>query len=479
MNASSRSSSPRASLWQRWWNGRVTRLYHTIPLAILVPVLCTPGEISGPVPTASVTASGEVVALAPVGTVTVDFASRVPVKSMSGLLLGVSPAKGRLPQRDLYASLKPVIWRGFPPLVTDSLAKDVGARYEYILGDVWGYPGKTGHWKNGPPWSNEQAFVSMVRREARALAADKNVVWEIWNEPTIPLFWTGTEEQFFRTYLVAYRTLREELGPAALIAGPSPNTYNPGFIKRFADYCVKNGCGVNVLVWHEMLKPSAIPRQVRDIRRDIVNNPRYASLRIREIHVNEVLGMANTLNPGGLLLNFQFLEASGIDAAARACWPDVIVPTESSCDNNTLGGMLTRSFNPRSIWWANRLYVDGVSSRVASRSSDSTVFSLASRTGGVGGSANVLLGFTSVERAAPAGMRLALRLSGLHAVQSLARARQVKLRVTEVPESGANESTGPRLLFTQTATVVKDGATIMIPEARRNAFYQVTVQPAN
>ena len=41
------------------------------------------------------------------------------------------------------------------------------------------------------------------------------MVWDIWNEPDVPYFWTGTEAQYHELDRRAYIAIRQELGTRA------------------------------------------------------------------------------------------------------------------------------------------------------------------------------------------------------------------------------------------------------------------------
>ena len=60
-------------------------------------------------------------------------------------------------------------------------------------------------------------------------------MFDVWNEPDPHFdkptdkgaFWGGTEEQFFETYARTAKIIREELGPDAMIVGPSGALHDP------------------------------------------------------------------------------------------------------------------------------------------------------------------------------------------------------------------------------------------------------------
>lgn len=410
--------------------------------------------------------------------VTANFASPVSnVRSVNGLLHGLNFSGQPAPPDALIAPLRPSIWRATENVVPISIARSVGGKYTIILSDHWGYPPT---WRNGKPYENVVAYEAMMRNLARSLNGQV-AVWEVWNEPDPafgPNFWEGTELQFFQTYLVAYRALRDVLGPLADIAGPSITRYQPDYLRRFADFCLANGCEINVLTWHEMGadRPlSTIADHIRTIRRDIVDNPAYAALRIREVHINESIGPSETYNPAAALTYNYYLELGGADAAARACWGGT--GADSDCFNNSLDGLITPiTWKPRSVWWAHKLYADGVSSRVRSSATDPRVFALASRTSASPSAAQVLTGISNVQNGTvPASPVLAVRLTGLSALPFLPGQTRVQLRVSEIPNTDTLALDAPKGVLTSDVSIVDDAAEVIIPQGKPNAVYVVSV----
>ncbi|HVT38893.1 MAG TPA: Ig-like domain-containing protein [Gemmatimonadaceae bacterium] len=181
----------------------------------------------------------------------VDFSRPQSVKSMSGLVLGFNAPNTQTPGDQVITPLGLKYWRANPMQVPIARAQALGARYNVILSDYWGYP--VNNWPNGRPWINNTAYATMMQQLATTLKGQPDF-WEIWNEPDQdygPNFWDGTEQQFFGTYLQTYRILVQVLGPNALIAGPSITNYDEPFLDRFAAFCIANGCQANALSWHE------------------------------------------------------------------------------------------------------------------------------------------------------------------------------------------------------------------------------------
>lgn len=408
---------------------------------------------------------------------TVQFDTPAPnPRSLVGLLHGFNYLNEPHPPTNLVLPLRPSMWRATPIVVPIAFAHSVGARYQLILSDYWGYP--INNLPNGRPYERVAEYEAMMRQIARDLRGQVDI-WEIWNEPDPtygPNFWDGTEQQFFDTYLRAYRILRQELGNDALIAGPSLTRFLPGYLKRFADFCVANGCEANVLTWHELdiQRPwSGIADRVREARATFTQDPAYAALRVREIHVNEIVGPLETYEPAASLMHLQQLEAAEVDATARACWQDS--SNTSDCFNNSIDGLLTPdTWQPRAVWWAYKLYADGAASRVRTITTADSLLALAS-TADAGGKSQILLGYSNTsEPALPPDAALIVRFTGLGAVPYLAGATTLVAQVREIPASG-EAPFQPSAGFTRNLAVSGDEATLTIERANARSVYVVTL----
>jgi xylan 1,4-beta-xylosidase len=289
--------------------------------------------------------------------VSVDFARPVRARSSVGLLHGMDE---RDPPDGLIRRLAPRTWRGDLDSAPYDRAERFGARYILVLSDLWGYPGANWYGRR-PPWEDFAAWSGFVREQARANRG-RTLVWDIWNDPDQPIFWNGTQAEFHETYRIAYEAIREELGPGAVIAGPSVSAFRWSWLVGLLDYCREADCEVNALSWHELAGGGpalrAIPYHLRRARRALVRNPAYVVLGLRELHVNESVGLGGALYPGEQLAYLAFLERGGADAAARACWPD---PSGTdNCLSHTLDGLLdSPSLRPRGAWWATAWYARG------------------------------------------------------------------------------------------------------------------------
>jgi xylan 1,4-beta-xylosidase len=302
--------------------------------------------------------------------VNVDFGAPQTVKSASGLLFGTTPST----QAAQLAPIQPRLWRfaafsditSVPPGPYHSwsaLASAFGTivpdvTRNLLLGQAYGFPSNNWNGVNQPPWQDWAYYENHLTTLVRTLRdGGLTGVWEVWNEPDHPDFWSGTDAQFNELYRRAYTIIRTELGPNVDVAGPSFSTYGRAKIEAFLEFCLANGCEVNALVFHALDSSpaglAAASANMRDARTAFMDNPRYAPLKIRRLLINELGGSIYTRQPAGTLAHHAAFEAGGADAAARACWRNSA--NRSECYNGSLGGLLTETtLEPRSVWWAHK-----------------------------------------------------------------------------------------------------------------------------
>jgi xylan 1,4-beta-xylosidase len=330
---------------------------------VLAAMLAVPAQATPPSPTLTAQAS-------------VDFARPVPTHSLVGFLHGISETQ---PDDRMIVPLHPTLWRGSLASAPRERAAGLGARYMLVVSDLWGYPG-AGWYGRRAPWDDWDAWSDFVRGLARS-NREHAVVWDVWNEPDVPYFWTGTEAQYHELYRRAYVAIRQELGPGALIAGPSVSAFRWDWLVRLLEYCRSADCGVDVLSWHELpggRGVANIAAHLRRARAGLLHNPAYVPLAVRELYVGEYVGAGDALWAGELLGYLSQLERGGADEAAHACWPD---PSGAdTCSEHTLDGVLDgAAMRPRAPWWALRWYARGVVSRVRSTSADPALAVIAAR----------------------------------------------------------------------------------------------------
>jgi hypothetical protein len=300
-----------------------------------------------------------------------------------------------------------------------------------VVSDIWGYDASRA------PYRDYGKFERSVRRMAEQ-SGERPVIFDIWNEPNARgQYWHGTPEQFLETFARAHDAIRS-VRPRAVIAGPSLAFYKRDLYQRFLDFCLKHHLRLDVLTWHEFRtgdKIAEIADDLREARRDFIEDPKYRPLGIREIHINEAVAEEIQYKPASILAVLGALESGGADGAARACWNDSRGRT--NCWNNTLDGLLVPgSYEPRAAWWTYKAYADGVDARVAAKvSGGARIVALATRRAHDGDRPQVLVGAYSGRRGGTPD-RVELVLDHLDAAPGLRGAKELRVSVARIPDSG-------------------------------------------
>lgn len=383
----------------------------------------------------------------------VDFSKPSHVHSMAGILLSASPDT---PPTIMIQQIQAKYWREGTTRLYDR-AMGLDGTYEFVLSEGWGYP-SNGWGGKGPPYRDWTRWEDYVRTVARQ-SAGRRMNWAIWNEPEWPGFWAGTPQQFYETYLHAYRVLRQELGPQAIIGGPSIGLFDWGYIKGFADFCLVSGCEINFLSWHE-LTPG--PRDRTDTRRhlevaeQLMLNPTYAPLHLKWRIVNEVTGLPDQYFPGEILADLTALEDGGADFAARACWANS--RKVSNCSNNSLDGLLTEDSAPRAGWWTYKAYADGIEGRVQAQSDDPRLVIRASR---VAHGGQILVGSYALDKRPAPQVAVTVALGSLSAL-GFETGQKAHVEIFKIPDSGEAAIAAPIALDSR-AIVVEPSARLTLP----------------
>jgi len=406
-------------------------------------------------------------------TVTVNFGSSRATMPANGLLLGDIAGLST----SAIMPLQPKLWRFsansglYLPFSTS------GTALQFVLSDLYCYP--SANWCGRvPPYQDWPGYEAIVRQAAQNMRG-QNVMFDVWNEPDYNYYWSGTNNQFFQTYLHAYQVIREVLGPSVLIGGPSSSMpYNKTFLQAFLDFCNANGCEVNFLSWHEFIDVDSailsISSHILDAKSSFMNNPKYARLNMKRIDINEMIGPTNAHRPGAILAYLDQIEKGGAGGASKACWPDS--KGQNECFNGTLDGLLTSDTQqPRSAWWAIKAYADGATTRVASTATDPHVIALASKPVSASASAQVLIGYFNGTVSTP--IQVSVNLNGLAPLWSLSANGTVSVEIDEIPDSGESELWQPIRIGQRDLQLSGGIATTTLVSVAPGQVYRLTLSP--
>jgi hypothetical protein len=244
-----------------------------------------------------------------------------------------------------------------------------------------------------------------------------------------------------QTYRAGYEALREELGPRAIVSGPSTSAFRWSWLVGLLEYCRNADCEVNALSWHELPGDrrgiTRISTHLRRARTELLRNPAYVVLGLRQLHVNEVVGGGDQLYPGEQVAYMAELEHGHATLSTRACWLD---PSGiDNCGAQTLDGLLDpASMRPRGPWWVTRWYARGVASRVWARPREGAVEVLASARSPNRRRAEVLIGaFDPHDGSEPADKVVRVELAGINRLRFARRRTQIGVVAFRVPSIGA------------------------------------------
>ncbi|MEO8552500.1 MAG: glycosyl hydrolase [Kofleriaceae bacterium] len=79
------------------------------------------------------------------------------------------------------------------------------------------------------------------------LAEVRTWMFEVWNEPNLPAFWTGTQDQYFALYAATARAIKA-IDPELRVGGPA--TASNAWIPAFVAYCAKHHAPVDFVSTH-------------------------------------------------------------------------------------------------------------------------------------------------------------------------------------------------------------------------------------
>lgn len=130
-----------------------------------------------------------------------------------------------------------------------------------------------------PPKSNE-AWADFITTFVKALisrygiAAVRDWAFEVWNEPNLPFFWAGTQQQYFDLYKATAVAIKS-IDPKFQVGGPA--TSGGHWIKEFASYCAQNNAPVDFFATHayaggnqDDLYGKGVPYSINDVIPDNV-----------------------------------------------------------------------------------------------------------------------------------------------------------------------------------------------------------------
>lgn len=205
----------------------------------------------------------------------------------------------------------------------------------------------------------DDGFKEAVTERVRGFtdAGYENVIFDVWNEPNLGMFFDGTKEEFFEHWARTVRHIRE-IAPGYQITGPSYATTGiPTFVpwsevqllvQEFLLFAHANDVMPDIVNWHDF-STEGLEDRVEDIRQYMWDN----AIPERPIDMYEYLFLGPDEHfPATAIHYFAAFARADVTRAGRAYWHDF-------SEGETLNDTLTDDgLSARSSWWAYRRYSD-------------------------------------------------------------------------------------------------------------------------
>lgn len=106
---------------------------------------------------------------------------------------------------------------------------------------------------NVTPPKDIKAWNTLIKKlvehwiERYGISCVKKWFFEVWNEPNLDAFWTGTQEDYFKFYGATAKTIKK-VNASLKVGGPA--TASNAWLPEFTDYCKKNKLPVDFISTH-------------------------------------------------------------------------------------------------------------------------------------------------------------------------------------------------------------------------------------
>lgn len=336
----------------------------------------------------------------------------------------------------------------------------LGGEFVLLAHDLWGadgyaisrFPGDNGD------WTDYDNFLTRLINDVRATGAP--VMWDLWNEPNITLFWNRPQAQYFELWRRTYQRVRAAF-PTHLIVGPSlagvPTT-STGWWTQYLDFVKANNVVPDIISWHSLpgdpVANVAAANSSLDSRG--IAHP-------RPYQINEY-GASNEQNPGDGSWYIARLERAGADGL-RANW--------ASAGNlhNDLGNLLVRNSAgkhlPKGEWWVYRFYASQTGQIVSvTPSANYDAYATATTN-----AAKILVGGGRTTG------NIAVNLQRLDATSGIVQNNQVRIVAQRIPYNSGGAVQGPVTVSNTVVTLSNNGTTVNLPHTNVDDAFTITVLP--
>lgn len=335
-----------------------------------------------------------------------------------------------------------------------------GAVPMYILGNAW--IDNVGGFNSGHARVVHSAdlanFATMCATSTSdAIGLGQSVQWDIWNEPDIPDFWTGTEAEYQAAWKACYQAIRG-VDSGQVIVGPSTccsNSTGGGWIVDLLSYGQTNSVLPNILDFHEAsFPPSQLSADVPAWKTYLAAN--YPS--ITDVAVSEYGQVVNYLFPGSVIQYMAAAERTQVYEASHTCWNGAVCETVPA----TLSEFLQLSQARNAIWYAGQGY-GAITGNIATVTPSATV-------DGVAGYDSTIPQAYAVFGRAGAASTVTWNFK---VPTGLIVSSQVTIQLSDIPNDNGTGSSGPVVISTANVAVVGGIASVSYAMPTNDA---VTIQ---
>jgi xylan 1,4-beta-xylosidase len=136
----------------------------------------------------------------------------------------------------LSIGMKPFVELGFMPVALASGTKTI----------FW-WKGNITPPKDYKKW--EDLIADLTRHFTQRYGADEVKTWyfEVWNEPNLDFFWSGTQDEYFKLYRYSVQAIKA-VNKEYRVGGPA--TAGAAWVPEMIDFCFKNGLPLDFISTH-------------------------------------------------------------------------------------------------------------------------------------------------------------------------------------------------------------------------------------
>jgi MYXO-CTERM domain-containing protein len=214
-----------------------------------------------------------------------------------------------------------IVGLGMKPIVELSFMPGALASGTATFGWYGGKPGNITPPKSYDHW---QALIYNVAKhsiERYGAAQVESWYWEVWNEPDLPGFFTGSQADYLNLYDRAVAGLMQA-SPNLKVGGPSVAIITDGWIEALIDHCMKGGVKLDFISWHKYPYPDdAHALNIADGNRQVVSIITQKKAQYPALNVLNFLTEWNSSFRGGDSFNNE-MGASFVAKAVHAMFQD-------------------------------------------------------------------------------------------------------------------------------------------------------------